>query len=61
MPRRGTNLKGTGNMTEDEFRSGVMADGTRLMQAADPLKELHGRGVALLRHFASMKDMSSLC
>lgn len=45
-------------MTEDEFRTGVMADGTKLGQP-DKLAELHGRGVALVRHFASMKDKAA--
>jgi NTP pyrophosphatase (non-canonical NTP hydrolase) len=41
-------------MTEDEFRSGAMADGTKLGQP-DKLAILHGRGVALVRHFDQMK------
>lgn len=47
-------------MTEDEFRTGKMADGTRLMQAADPMKVLHGRGVALLLHMHKMQDMAGM-
>jgi NTP pyrophosphatase (non-canonical NTP hydrolase) len=46
-------------MTEDEFRSGKMADGTRLGQP-DPLKVLHGRGVALLQHMHKMQDMAGM-
>lgn len=41
-------------MTEDEFRTGKMADGTKLGQP-DKLAILHGRGVALVRHFDQMK------
>ena len=46
-------------MKEHEFRSGVMDDGTKLGQP-DPLKALHGRGVALLQHMHKMQDMAGM-
>lgn len=51
-------------MTEDEFRSGVMNDGTRLMQPAkvevDLLATIHGRGfVALANHFKAMQSKAA--
>lgn len=48
-------------MTEDEFKTGVRADGTRLMQPinveVDLLATIHGRGfIHLAQHFSKMKD-----
>lgn len=49
-------------MNEKEFKTGVMDDGSRLMQpakATDALEAIHGRGVALVKHFKRMQEMAS--
>lgn len=47
-------------MNEDEFKSGVRTDGSRLMQPDhDPMPAIHGRGLALLAHMKRMQEKAT--